>query len=381
MPKYIYHNRQKGRTIIMKDTENTNAPDVSVVVLIYNGAWERVRATLNSIVSQKGINFDVIIIDDCSEVKFFDKIKDFFLRHDFTDYRLTAHTENLGIIKTYLEAAQAARTEYMRVLEQGDMFFDEYALRDSYNYAVRTDAEVLITQAVFYRAFSNPVELIAHRRYPQNIRAYDNPDDLKESYLLRNDNISGASVLYRCDVFIQYMKEAVDEGIKYLEDFMIKCMIFDERRIRFLERNAIYYEFGAGISTVQGNDTPFRTQEMYDAMQLDQIRTDEMLLRRCMNYPSEFSEKLAALINTKKARRKRKKEIEKEIEYRQKLKDKLGIISVPVILARRLTGFIKRKLRHEKNVKSEVFVDKIQTNILTDTDVSTEFANFCMNRE
>ena len=120
MPKYIYHNRQKGRTIIMKDTENTNAPDVSVVVLIYNGAWERVRATLNSIVSQKGINFDVIIIDDCSEVKFFDKIKDFFLRHDFTDYRLTAHTENLGIIKTYLEAAQAARTEYMRVLEQGD---------------------------------------------------------------------------------------------------------------------------------------------------------------------------------------------------------------------------------------------------------------------
>ena len=138
---------------------------------------------------------------------------------------------------------------------------------------------------------------------------------------------------------------------------------------------------GAGISTVQGNDTPFRTQEMYDAMQLDQIRTDEMLLRRCMNYPSEFSEKLAALINTKKARRKRKKEIEKEIEYRQKLKDKLGIISVPVILARRLTGFIKRKLRHEKNVKSEVFVDKIQTNILTDTDVSTKFANFCMNRE
>lgn len=134
-----------------------SCPQVSVHVLIYNGSWERVRATLNSVIMQKGIDFEVIVMDDCSKVNHSDRIKDFFSRHNFTNYRLINHEKNLGTVKTCLEAAELSRAEYTRGLGQGDMFFDEYALRDSYNFMVETDAEVMISKAVWYHAFTNPM--------------------------------------------------------------------------------------------------------------------------------------------------------------------------------------------------------------------------------
>ncbi|MBQ4470063.1 MAG: glycosyltransferase family 2 protein, partial [Synergistaceae bacterium] len=54
---------------------------VSVVVLIYNGSWERIRATLNSIIMQKDIKFELIIMDDCSDAAHLDEIKEFLANH------------------------------------------------------------------------------------------------------------------------------------------------------------------------------------------------------------------------------------------------------------------------------------------------------------
>lgn len=347
-------------------SDSVLCPKVSVNVLIYNASWERVRATLNSIIMQKGINFEVIIIDDCSEVNHSDKIKDFFSRYNFTDYKFIAHKKNLGTVKTTLEAAQKSRTAYIRGIDQGDIFFDEYALRDSYDHIVNTDAEVTVSRIVYYRALSNPIEIIARHQFPQNIEAYNNPDDLRESYLIHDDIVSGINLTYKRDVFIQYLKEAIEEGLIYTEDLILRCMVFDKRRIHFLDRNTVYYEFGAGISTVKEPDTPYKK-----AILRDMFKIENLLLKRCETSSyDEFSKRLASRIHNKR-------KIRAEIEYRKSLKDRFGIAAVPVILARRLLRGAMIALGLE--MKAEVSLEI--GDIMTDTNVSTDFANLCMNRE
>ncbi len=339
------------------DQRPDSCPQVSVFVLIYNGSWERVRATLNSVIMQKGIDFEVIVMDDCSKVNHSDRIKDFFSRHNFSNYRLIVHEKNLGTVATCLEAAQESKAEYTRGLGQGDMFFDEYALRDSYNYMVKTDAEVMVSQAVCYYAFSNPIEIFENHRYPQNIKAYNDPDELRESYLLHDDRVSGATVMFRREVFAAYMQEAVSEGMKYIEDFMIRCMVFDKRRIKFLDRDVIFYECGAGISNVKGKNTPHKTKAIAEAMDNDICINNIMLLERCKKYPSEFSDRLLALLTP--------------LENRQKLKAKLGILSIPLVLL----------WRSLKDVKEKILLVTLKDFIKTNINVSTDFANLCINRE
>lgn len=348
--------------VVIIDQRSDSCPQVSVHVLIYNGSWERVRATLNSVIMQKGIDFELIIVDDCSKENLSDKIKDFLSRHNFTNYRLIVHEKNLGTVATCLEAAKESRAEYMRGLGQGDMFFDEYALRDLYDYMLKTDAEVMISKAVFYHAFSKPIEIFAHRRYPQDIKAYDDPDDLRESYLIHDDRVSGASVMFRREVFAEYMSEAVSEGMKYIEDFMIKCMVFDKRRIKFFDRNAIFYEFGAGISTAKAKDHTHRTKEIAAAARRDTFITDTMLLKRCYASKSEFTKRLSEMVSVRT-------EAFRKWEARQKLKSKLGIASIPLVLLWNLFKRLRKKKTPEKQY------------IMTDINVSTDFANLCMNRE
>ena len=317
---------------------------------------------------QKGIDFELLVIDDCSKVNYSDKIKDFFSRYNFSNYKLIIHEKNLGIVATCLDAAQNSKANYIRVIGQGDMFFDEYALRDSYDYAVKTSADVLVSKAVWYKALSNPVEIFEAHRYPQNIKAYDNPDDLRESYLIQDDRVSGATVMYRRDLFAEYMSEAVSEGLKYTEDFIIKFMVFDKRRIKFFDRNVIFYEHGAGVTTVKDNKTPHRTKDIAEALINDAYISNITLLERCKTYPSEFSDRLSTLLIPTL-------ELKKKFEARQKLKAKLGIFSIPLVRLWRSLKYVKRKILLKTPTEEK------KDFIKTDINVSTDFANLCINRK
>ena len=180
---------------------------VSVVVPTYNPSWERVRATLNSVIFQKGVNFEIIITDDCSKENHFEKIKDLFSRYSFTDYKLISHEKNQGTVLNFLDAAKKSDGAYIRGLGQGDMFFDEYALKDSYNDIVQNNSDVSISKAVYFEANSNPVKLFQNRRCPQDIDAYKDTELLRTSYLLNNDGASGVNMLYEHDVLVKYFEE------------------------------------------------------------------------------------------------------------------------------------------------------------------------------
>lgn len=171
--------------------------------------------------------------------------------------------------------------------------------------------------------------------------------------------------MFRREVFAEYMREAVSEGMKYIEDFMIKCMVFDKRRIKFFDRNVIFYEFGAGISTVQKKNAI--AKRISEAMTYDIYFNNKMLLKRCKTSPSKFSERLEALI---------KPEVEAgtKWEARQKLKAKLGIAAIPLVLLWNVYKWIKASVFNKGKKEKDNF-------IMTDINVPTDFANLCINRE
>ena len=50
-------------------------PEVSIIVATYNADWQKLMMTINSIIIQSGVKFEIIFADDGSKIKWNDKIR------------------------------------------------------------------------------------------------------------------------------------------------------------------------------------------------------------------------------------------------------------------------------------------------------------------
>ncbi len=380
------------QSVIMETEHGTGNAEqehsLSVVVVTYNSSWERVRATLNSVLLQKGIDFDVFVTDDGSEENHFDKIEALFRKYSFTKYRLISQEKNQRTVLNFLDAVKQSKSDYIRGLGQGDIFFDEYALRDSYTHALSTKADVTISKAVFYEASTRPMKLIAYRRYPQNIDAYKDVKQLRLHYLMFRDIASGSTAFYKREVLLEYLNEEAKAGVKYLEDYIYFLMIFDGLRFSFFDKNIVYYEYGMGVST--------STVYWDNLLIKDGDVVFDLLLKRCEGQRGDpFVEKLRFIFKRKKegtfplplmnwrfsvkilekgtiADVERKYELLKEIEKKyqeplplwERVCRRIELLKVPEAFF-----FLLRMRFYPKKLA------------MTDTNVSTAFAELCLSQE
>ena len=76
--------------------EKTELSVVSVIVITYNQDLNKLLKTLDSIIIQEGIPFEVIICDDGSEKTYEKELENYFSLKDFASYRLVFHEKNEG---------------------------------------------------------------------------------------------------------------------------------------------------------------------------------------------------------------------------------------------------------------------------------------------
>ena len=43
--------------------------DISIIIVTYNSKWFELKATIKSVLMQKGINYEIIFADDGSKIK------------------------------------------------------------------------------------------------------------------------------------------------------------------------------------------------------------------------------------------------------------------------------------------------------------------------
>ena len=74
--------KRKNNPISDKKEKNV---DVSVVFVQYNPDFKKTLLSLYALINQKDVNFEIIIADDGSKRDYFQEIRSFFQKHNFTN--------------------------------------------------------------------------------------------------------------------------------------------------------------------------------------------------------------------------------------------------------------------------------------------------------
>src|SRR6266404_888302 len=94
----------------------TEAPEVSVVMSVYNAA-QHLRETVDSILSQEGVEFEVVVVDDGST----DDTANILCQYASRDARVRVITqENQGLTRALIKGCAAATGKYIARQDVGD---------------------------------------------------------------------------------------------------------------------------------------------------------------------------------------------------------------------------------------------------------------------
>jgi len=106
-------------------------PFVSICIPVYNTEKYIERAVL-SIINQSFQDFEIIIVNDCSNDNTLNIIKR--LQKEDDRIRIINHYNNSGVYKSRVEAALNANGKYMLFLDPDDIILNQYLLEYLYNY-------------------------------------------------------------------------------------------------------------------------------------------------------------------------------------------------------------------------------------------------------
>lgn len=226
-------------------------PQVSVLLLTYNANPAQLRRTLTAIANQKEVALEVIISDDGSREKDFSFLPEFMNQVGITQWKLLEHPQNRGTVYSCLFAAKAATGEYAFTTSPGDFLFDEYVLRDFYQFAKKHNCTVCFGNAVYYSCQNGTAERSLQFGQPLHPQHYEmnTPRWYGKTAFFGGDWVVGACYFRKLPQWIEPL-EAIAGKVIYTEDTPTAMFLIAQgHRLCYYNRNMVWYEHGTGIST------------------------------------------------------------------------------------------------------------------------------------
>ena len=248
---------------------------VSVIVLVYNADKAKLNMTLRSILRQRNIDFEIIIADDGSTERLDSEMISLFNECGFENYSFTSHTENMGTCKNLFAALELVKSPLVKAISPGDALYDENTLSAWAEFMNKSDCDASFGKAVYYAEVEGETRIIKTAGAPKYPELYKEGrrKSLFVDYLLANDTILGASLMMKTEVIKHYLSLFVDR-VKYAEDYMLRLAIFENKKVCCFPQNAIFYEYGLGISTA-------KSQKWAELLHKDFTASDALLLENC----------------------------------------------------------------------------------------------------
>ena len=222
---------------------------VTVLVASYNPSWEKMRATLASVLMQTEIYHELIIVDDGSRKDLFQEIIDYLEMNAFKEYRLIKNMQNVGTIQNILSGVKIAKGKYLKLLSPGDCLFNTNVLNEWVEFMKNRDALLSFGDYVAYSP--NNLNICKTVMRPQVPYIYTNKysqgKKWKSSILLK-DNPIGACWLSDTKITLDYLNE-LSASCKYAEDMMYRLMLARGIDVAYYHNITIWYEYGDGVST------------------------------------------------------------------------------------------------------------------------------------
>ena len=233
-------------------SRNIYTKDISVVVLIYNSGYEKIRATLNSIVCQKNVDYEIIFADDGSKEEHMDEIQEFFKDYPYISYQYIRNEKNQGTVLNFYSGVVKAQGKYIKPISPGDFLYDSDTLRTIFDFMEKNHAKVAFGKAVHYYLDNSDKLCCISKISPKLYQDYKNDEynnkKILTNLLLFNDNILGAALVYDTES-LKYYLDKMKKVVKYVEDIVTYLMAVDDIQIYQIDNNIVWYEYGGGVST------------------------------------------------------------------------------------------------------------------------------------
>lgn len=225
--------------------------DVSIIVLLYNADWVKLERTIQSVINQQGINFEVVLSDDGSQNNPDDMVASVMDKYQYTNYKFNRNEKNVGTVKNILSALEYASGKYIYLISPGDMIFDENTMKDFFEFAERNQSMVCFGDYIPYNVLSGRVQTFEGFSHPPAPSVYEHPHSFFESkvYTLFGGNILGPTFFRKKEYATRYFSLA-SQSSKYVEDnTSIVFSLAENIPIHHCNRHICWYEQGTGIST------------------------------------------------------------------------------------------------------------------------------------
>lgn len=177
-------------------------PKISAVMALYNTPYSFLQATIESILSQTFVNFELIIIDDASQLRY-----DKFLEH-FRDDRIKYFKleTNAGPGHARNEGIKKAVGQYIAIVDSDDIYLPR-----------RFEAQVSFLDA------NSDISLLScafkHSNNGKISSVIENNEDIKVAMLF-NSPLSNPAVMFRKNIFAE-KNLFYPENINFAEDYQL----------------------------------------------------------------------------------------------------------------------------------------------------------------
>lgn len=224
---------------------------VSVIVLTYNSKLEKLLYTLESIVSQKNIEFEIIISDDGSTDNHYAEIQDFFKNRNFNRYVFLPNSTNLGTVANCIRGVETGKMKYVKAISPGDILLGDTSLASQVEVLDREKNKWLFTETLYTQELSKQqITIASHVKFVQSIEAYITQDVTVARYNIieKGERPAAIATFFEREFFLEYLKK-VSIFAKYAEDLSYFLMALDGFIPTYYNSNTVLYEYGTGIST------------------------------------------------------------------------------------------------------------------------------------
>ena len=227
--------------------------DISVCVLSYQPDYEKLFATLTSIVQQVHCSFEIIIGDDGTPNFPQEEIELWLRQQGCRDFTILHSTENHGTVRNMMQMLSAARGRYIKAISPGDYLYCNDVLGKMLRFMEQEHYAVAFGRACYYHHDGSSYQLL-DTMSPLNLGIYEakDYDAVKKACVIYGDFILGALLMGERRMITAYTNEIVGHII-YGEDTIYLRMLADGIPIGFWNHNFIWYEVGTGISTKGGD--------------------------------------------------------------------------------------------------------------------------------
>ena len=227
---------------------------VSVLVLTYNPIWEKLVATLKSIITQKNVSIQLVISDDGSKENYFEKMEEYLRKNEFDNYIMIANIQNEGTVLNMLHGLEVTTGEFIKTISPGDCLTDDYVLFTWIEDMVKKNVKWSFSDAIYYESKEDKFYIVQKNAHPANVRPYvkGKKEECRWNYVVFGDIALGAAIIAQRQIVVEYLRRIVGK-VKYAEDNIWRLMMFDGINGGYYPYPAILYEVGAGVSTC-GNE-------------------------------------------------------------------------------------------------------------------------------